>query len=190
MIDWLVANAVPIVFYTAAVLVVAGAVGVIYFRNPVHAALSLLATFLAVAGLFVLQHAEFLAAVQIVVYAGGVMVLFLFVMMLVNVRTLPREQQYVRSLLPAAVVTGGFLAAVVAAGVFARVQLAAVDVAALTAVGGETMGNTEAVGWVLYRDFLLPFEVVSLLLLVAMLGAIVMGRRDRREEDAAEEVRA
>lgn len=190
MMDWVVANVVPIVFYTAAVLVVAGAAGVIWFRNPIHAALSLLATFLAVAGLFVLQHAEFIAAVQIVVYAGGVMVLFLFVMMLVNVRTLPRECQYVRSLLPAAVVTGGFLAAVVAAGLFARSYLAAADPAALTTVEGQVMGNTEAVGWVLYRDFLLPFEVVSLVLLVAMLGAIVMGRRDRPEDDAAEEVRA
>ncbi len=190
MLDWVVANVVPIVFYTAAVLVVAGAVGVIWFRNPVHAALSLLATFLAVAGLFVLQHAEFIAAVQIVVYAGGVMVLFLFVMMLVNVRTLPREYQYVRSLLPVAVVTGGFLAAVVAAGLFARSRLGAAETTALTAVEGEVLGNTEAVGWVLYRDFLLPFELVSLVLLVAMLGAIVMGRRDRREEDAGEEVRA
>lgn len=190
MTQWLVANAVPIVFYTAATLVVAGAVGVIWFRNPVHAALSLLATFLAVAGLFVLQHAEFIAAVQIVVYAGGVMVLFLFVMMLVNVRTLPRELQYVRALLPAAVVTGGFLAAVVAAGLLARRHQAPAEPGALVTVEGQAMGNTEAVGWVLYRDFLLPFEVVSLVLLVAMVGAIVMGRKDKREEDGGEEVQA
>lgn len=190
MTDWVVANVVSIVFYTAAVLVVAGALGVIWFRNPVHAALSLLATFLAVAGLFVLQHAEFIAAVQIVVYAGGVMVLFLFVMMLVNVRTLPRELQYVRALLPAAVVTGGFLAAVVGAGLFAQRYLGAAEPGALTSVEGQPLGNTEAVGWVLYRDFLLPFEVVSLVLLVAMLGAIVMGRRDVREEDGGGEVRA
>ena len=91
-------------FYCLAAVAVAGAVGVIAFRNPVHAALSLLVTFLAVAGLFVLLRAEFLAAVQILVYAGGVMVLFLFVIMLVNVRTLPDEAQYVRRLVPAAVV--------------------------------------------------------------------------------------
>jgi NADH-quinone oxidoreductase subunit J len=181
--NWLVANVVPIVFYTAATLAVAGAVGVIWFKNPVHAALSLLATFLAVAGLFVLRHAEFIAAVQIVVYAGGVMVLFLFVMMLVNVQTLPREYQYVHRLVPAAVVTGGILAAVLAAGILTSGHAAAAPSAALVSVEGQVMGNTEAVGWMLYRDFLLPFEVVSIVLLVAMIGAIVMGRKDRPDEE-------
>ena len=87
--DALIANFGAIVFYTLAAVAVAGAAGVIGLRNPVHAAMSLLLTFLAVAGLFVLQHAELIAAVQVLVYAGGVMVLFLFVIMLVNVRTLP-----------------------------------------------------------------------------------------------------
>ena len=82
-----------------------------------HAALSLLGTFLAVAGLFVLLHAEFLAAVQVLVYAGGIMVLFLFVIMLVNVaRRSPDEPQYLRRLVPAAVVVGVLLAVLVGVG--------------------------------------------------------------------------
>jgi NADH-quinone oxidoreductase subunit J len=162
--DWLLANVPALVFYLLAAVAVAGGVGVIAFAHPVHAALSLLATFLAVAGLFVLQHAEFIAAVQILIYAGGVMVLFLFVIMLVNVRNLPEEPQYLRRLVPVAVVLGGLLAVLTGVGVWA-------------ALGGAAAGNTEAVGWSLYRDYLLPFEVVSVVLLVAMIGAIVMGRR-------------
>ena len=175
--DWLLANVPALIFYALAGVAVAGAIGVIAFSHPVHAALSLLATFLAVAGLFVLQHAEFLAAVQILIYAGGVMVLFLFVIMLVNVRHLPDEPQYLRRLVPAAVVVGAVLAILVGVGVWSALGAAPADPAALTTVAGGAAGNTEAVGWSLYRDYLLPFEVVSVVLLVAMIGAIVMGRR-------------
>ena len=182
--DWLLSNFSAIVFYFAAALAVLGAIGVIWFRHPVHAALSLLMTFLAVAGLFILARAEFLAAVQILVYAGGVIVLFLFVIMLVNVRSLPREDQYLGRLVPAAVVLGGLLVAVLAVGLWAGWQGAPADGAALVSVEGSFAGNTEAVGWMLYRQFLLPFEVASVILLVAMVGAIVLGRkgRQRREE--------
>jgi NADH-quinone oxidoreductase subunit J len=177
--DALVTYFGAIVFYTLAALAVAGAAGVIGYRNPVHAAMSLLMTFLAVAGLFVLLHAELIAAVQILVYAGGVMVLFLFVIMLVNVRTLPTEEKYVRRLLPVAVVISVVLVALVLVGVWAAFRAPAGPVAALVSVEGQAMGNTEAVGWSLYRDYLLPFEVVSVVLLVAMIGAIVMGRKEK-----------
>jgi NADH-quinone oxidoreductase subunit J len=178
VLDAFVANFGAIVFYLLAAIALAGAAGVIAFRSPVHAALSLLGTFLAVAGLFVLNHAEFLAAVQILVYAGGVMVLFLFVIMLVNVRSLPQEAQYMRRLVPAAAAIGAVLAALVGVGMWAAATGAAGDPAALTQVEGRTLGNTEAVGWSLYRDYLLPFEVISVVLLVAMIGAIVLGRRE------------
>ncbi len=174
-----------LVFYALAALAVAGAIGVIGFRSPVHAALSLLGTFLAVAGLFVLAHAEFLAAVQVLVYAGGVMVLFLFVIMLVNVRTIPSEPQYVRRLVPAALVVGGLLALLVGVGIWAAVHGAPAASAPLVSLHGQAVGNTEAVGWDLYRDYLLPFEVVSLVLLVAMIGAIVMGRREQPGKEEA-----
>jgi NADH-quinone oxidoreductase subunit J len=176
---WFVVHFAQIVFYCLAACAVAGAVGVIGFRSPVNAALSLLGTFLAVAGLFVLMHAEFLAAVQILVYAGGIMVLFLFVIMLVNVRTVPQEPQYLSRLVPVAVGLGGLLAVLVGVGLWAAAQGSAVDSAALRQVQGLPLGNTEAVGWNLYRDYLLPFEVVSIVLLVAMIGAIVMGRKEK-----------
>ena len=117
--SWFIVHFAQIVFYFLAACAVAGAIGVIGFRNPVNAALSLLGTFLSVAGLFVLMHAEFLAAVQILVYAGGIMVLFLFVIMLVRVRTIPEEPQYLRSLAPAAVGVGGLLAVLVGVGLWA-----------------------------------------------------------------------
>ena len=174
--SWFVVHFADVVFYVLAACAVAGAIGVISFRNPVHAALSLLRTFLAVAGLFVLVHAEFLAAVQILVYAGGVMVLFLFVIMLVRVRTIPNEPQYVRGLVPAAVGIGVLLAVLVGVGVWAAVQGTPASGAALHRVQGVSLGNTEAVGWNLYRDYLLPFDVVSIVLLVGLFGAFVLGR--------------
>jgi NADH-quinone oxidoreductase subunit J len=183
--SWFVVHFADIVFYVLATCAVAGAVGVIGFRHPVNAALSLLGTFLAVAGLFVLMHAEFLAAVQILVYAGGVMVLFLFVIMLVRVRTLPHEPQYLRALVPAAVGVGVLLAVLVGVGVWAAAYGTPASGAVLHQVQGVSVGNTEAVGWSLYRDYLLPFEVVSIVLLVAMIGAIVMGRKEAEKEGDA-----
>ena len=177
--DFIVSHFAQIVFYTLAVLTVAGGVGVIALRNPVHAALSLLWTFLMVAALFVLRHAEFLAAVQVLVYAGGIMVLFLFVIMLVNVRGLTPDTVYLSQLAPLAIVAGVLIGALLAV-VFSLGVLAAGshDATALQQVDGRVVGNTEAVGMVLYTKYLVPFEVVSVVLLVAMIGAIIFGRRD------------
>ena len=182
---WFLVHFAQVVFYCLAACAVAGAVGVIAFRSPVHAALSLLATFLAVAGLFVLMEAEFLAAVQILVYAGGVMVLFLFVIMLVNARTIPQEPQYLGRLAPAAVGLGALLAVLVGVWLWAAAHGNPGDASSLRQVQGVPLGNTEAVGWSLYRDYLLPFEVVSIVLLVAMIGAIVMGRKETGKEGGA-----
>lgn len=176
--DALVTHFGAVVFYALAGLAVAGAIGVISLKNPVHAAMSLLGTFLAVAGLFVLQRAELIAAVQVLVYAGGVMVLFLFVIMLVNVRTLPEQEGFMRRLRPAVAVVSAVLVGLVGIGTWAAYRGPAGPIAPLVSVEGRPLGNTEAVGWSLYRDFLLPFEVVSIVLLVAMIGAIVMGRKE------------
>ena len=181
--SWFVAHFGEIVFYVLAGCTLAGAVGVIGFRHPVNAALSLLGTFLSVAGLFVLMHAEFLAAVQILVYAGGIMVLFLFVIMLVRVRTIPSEPQYLRGLAPAAVGLGGLLAVLVGVGLWAAAQAPLSDPKVLHQVQGMSFGNTEAVGWNLYRDYLLPFEVASVFLLVAMIGAVLLGKRSTEKMD-------
>jgi len=178
--DFLVTHFGEILFYSFAGIVLVGAIGVVTLKNPVHSAISLLATFVVVAALFVLSHAEFLAAVQIMVYAGGIMVLFLFVIMLARVKGVSPDQAFLSHLVPVAVVGGVLLTALVAAGVLLGV-LAVGDgaAAAMQAVDGVQVGNTEAVGMVLYTKYLVPFEVVSVVLLVAMIGAIVFGRRDR-----------
>jgi len=177
--DFLVTHFAEIMFYLFAGLAVAGGVGVIALRNPVHAAVSLLATFLMVAALFVLRHAEFLAAVQAMVYAGGIMVLFLFVIMLVNVKKLTPEKAFLSAQAPLAVAAGVLLGALMAVALLVGVIAGGeADPAALQTVGTEVLGNTEAVGWELYRTYLVPFEVVSVVLLVAMVGAIVFGRKD------------
>jgi NADH-quinone oxidoreductase subunit J len=190
MVDFLVAHFQEIMFYILAALCVAGGVGVITLRNPVHSAISLLGTFLAVAALFVLREAEFLAAVQIMVYAGGILVLFLFVIMLVNIRRLQPEQVFLSRHAAVAVAAGVVLGAVIAFGVLwgtfpdATTAPAVVAdtgetaVSPLRGIDGEEVGNTEAVGWLLYRTYLVPFEVVSVVLLVAMIAAIIYGRKD------------
>ena len=176
--EYLVSNFAVLLFYLFAALTIAGAIGVVTLKNPVHAAISLLGTFLMVAALFVLKHAEFLGAVQLLVYAGGILVLFLFVIMLVNVRKLRPESAYLSNLAPAAVATGTLFGVMIAlVMVLARLSGPAGDPAALRMVEGQALGNTEAVGWVLYRTYLVPFEVVSVILLVAMIGAIVFGLR-------------
>jgi len=179
-------------FWVLAAVVVIGAIGVVVMRQPVHSALFLLLSFVAVAGLFVLANAEFLAAVQILVYAGGIMVLFLFTIMLVNVRRQETEgfihrQAGVAILLGAAfyVVVGGLL--VGEARKLATSDLAAAaDPARLMSVtiaGVKVAGNSQAVGWALYRDYFLPFEIASVFLLVAMIGAVVLGKRTMEKVD-------
>jgi NADH-quinone oxidoreductase subunit J len=176
--EFLVANAGGIVFWVFAVLMVVSAILVVTLRNPMYGAISLLVSFLSVAVLFLLREAEFLAGVQMFVYGGGIMVLFLFVIMLVNLQGLHESRRFLEQLPWALILV---IAGVTLFGmIFAGAQFGAVDGTseAMRTVDGEVMGNSEAVGWILYRDFLLPFEVASVFLLVAMIGAVVLGRRD------------
>ena len=187
--DFLTANFGAILFYVVAALTVAGAVGVVMLRNPVHAALALLETFVMVAVLFILRHAEFLAAVQVLVYAGGIMVLYLFVIMLAKIKDLRAEDVFLSGIAPLAVLGGVLLGALVAGGILlGSMTMGSGAAAALQTVEGEVIGNTEAVGWVLYTRYLVPFEVVSVVLLVAMIGAIIFGRRDAAFEQPSGEV--
>jgi NADH-quinone oxidoreductase subunit J len=187
--DIQIANYGAILFYVVAAVIVAAAVGVVAFRSPVHSAVSLLLTFLMVAVLFVMSHAEFLAAVQVLVYAGGIMVLYLFVIMLVRITDLGPGTVFLSGLAPLAVLGGVVFGCLIAIGILLG-SMAAGDggAAAMTAIEGETIGNTEAVGWILYMKYLVPFEVVSVVLLVAMIGAIFFGRRDAGLAGAGEEV--
>ncbi|HKY33707.1 MAG TPA: NADH-quinone oxidoreductase subunit J [Candidatus Polarisedimenticolia bacterium] len=160
-----------IVFYVLASVCVVSSVMVVTRRNPVHAALFLVLAFFAVAGIYVVLSAEFLAAVQVLVYAGGIMVLFLFVIMLV-----PLDLR--AGLPPARHVAGSLLLAAVLAAVLVSIFWDAPSPAFMGSVGALTEGggNIEAVGMELYRRYLLPFEIASVLLLVAMVGAVVLAR--------------
>lgn len=183
--DYLVSNFAAIIFYIVAALTIAGAVGVIALKSPVHSALSLLATFFLVAVLFILRYAEFLAAVQVLVYAGGIMVLFLFVIMLVSVKSVRPDTAFLTQWTPLAIVGGSFVGLLLALSVlFGVLAAGSGDVAPLRMVDGQVVGNTEAVGITLYTKYLVPFEIVSVVLLVAMIGAIIFGRRDAAFEGA------
>lgn len=141
-------------------------------RNPVTSAMFLVLTIVALAGLFVLLHAFFLAAIQILVYAGAVMVLFLFVIMMLD---LPEEEKrrYSRA---------GLLAGVIAAGSLLSVLLAAISRAqpGRDPMPATVEGTAEPLGRLLFTDYLLPFEVLSVLLLVAMIGVILLSKKELR----------
>jgi len=162
-------------FYLLASVCLGSAMMVVTRKNPVHAALFLVLAFFCVAGIYVILSAEFLAAVQILVYAGGILVLFLFVIMLV-----PLEPEGMRKpVRTARNVAWSLLSALLVAGVLMTFFRGAQPVGqggsvdTLVAYGG----NIEAVGMELYRRYLLPFEIASILLLVAMIGAVVLARR-------------
>jgi NADH-quinone oxidoreductase subunit J len=164
-----------IAFYLFAAAILGFGVLVITAKSTVHSILFLVANFLFVAGLYVLLGAQFLAVIQVVVYAGGIVVLYLFVVMLVNLKRPPEahRDRRRRSRL------GFVLAAVVLAEVVLIAAYRFARPASLVAPAG-SLGphNVEQVGWLLYTDYLVPFEVASMLLLVAMIGAIVLARRE------------
>jgi NADH-quinone oxidoreductase subunit J len=164
-------------FYFFAAIAVVASLLVIGQRNPVHSVLLLIASFCALAGLYVLLDAPFVAVIQIIVYAGAIMVLFLFVVMLLNA---PREDVDANEpgvLGPASMRFGAVLA----------VALVAELIWALTRGGGESgafpagsVTSVSAIGRVLFTDYAFPFEVTSVLILVAMIGAVLLARRDER----------
>jgi len=166
-----------IAFYTLSVLILGLAIMVVTAKNTVHSVLFLVMNFLGVAALYVVLEAEFLAVIQILVYAGGIVVLYLFVVMLVNLKREPEAHQDPRRLgLVGLVLTGAVLLELAGIVVYSysRETVAPVVAAAELPV----QGNIEQVGWLLYTDYLIPFEVASVLLLVAMIGAIVLAKRE------------
>ncbi len=160
-----------------AFVIAAASVLVVVLRNPIYSALSLLVMFFHVAGLYVTLHAEFLAAVQVIVYAGAILVLYLFVVMLLNIK---QDDRYHRQW-PVAGVIGVALAleALVLTLLKSRGPASATSSEEKTVAA---LGNTESLGDMLYSTYLFPFEVASLILLVAMVGAILLAKRDLLEE--------
>jgi len=171
------------IFVAFAALALMTAVAVVASRNPVHSALWLLASFLLVACIFILEEAEFVGAVQILVYAGGIMVLFLFVIMLVHQRTAAGTSKFQHQWDVALL----FLPLFLIPFLYILGTEKYTDVArapdAFRMIGARIVGNTEAVSWLLFRDYLLPFEVASIFLLVAMIGAVVLGKRSVEKVD-------
>ena len=164
-----------IFFYVFAAMTLGGGLLTITRKNAIHSALFLIVSLMGVAGLYLLQQAEFLFAVQIVLYIGGIMVLFLFVIMLVNLDEAAKEKQFNKQWLIALVCV-----ALVAAQVFYFLAKGsgtfriASPVVTAPAAG---LGNTELLADVLFTEYLLPFEIASILLLVAVVGSVVMAKK-------------
>ena len=182
-----------LVFFAAAVMMLSGAVGVVAFRNPVHAALGLVLTLFGVAVQFVAMEAHFLAAVQVIVYAGAIVVLFLFVIMLLGVdQAMDLSIEPIKVQRPLAIVTGlGLLALLAAAIVQARDALVlnpgtGLDVAVET---GDHDSNISQLAQNLFGDNIFAFELTSVLLIVAVVGTVLMTRKwpkaASENEDAA-----
>ena len=162
-----------LIFYPLAGFCVALALGVIFNKSPVGSAISLIGMMLGLAGIFVLQQAHFIAIVQIIIYAGAIMVLFMFVIMLLNLKQGENEGWASRDKnLPLSVLTG-FLAV----GILYKITmvLLSVDMDTPTSLP-DSFGTVAVIGETLFTDFVLPFEVASILLLLAMVGAVVLAK--------------
>ena len=173
-----------VVFVVSAVIVLGGALGVILGRNPVHSALSLVATLFGVAVLLIAQEAHFLAAVQVIVYAGAIVVLFLFVIMLLGVDQV--EDLSVDPLVGqrfAAVVVGLATLGLTGAAVWRASTTLTGERSALAAPDDATPNITQ-LARLLFTDYVFAFEATAILLTVAVVGAVVLARRPPTGEDA------
>ena len=158
-------------FYFLSFLAILAAVMVVVSRNPIHSVLYLIITFFCIAGHYVLLNAQFLAVVHVIVYAGAIMVLFLYVIMLLN---LNKESEPHKSTLLkiTATVCGGLLMIILIGSLKGTEQMMEQHVAT-----GD-ISLVKNLGKVMFRDFLIPFEVTSLLLLAAMVGAVMLGKSE------------
>jgi NADH-quinone oxidoreductase subunit J len=187
-------------FWILAPIALGSGVSVVLLRNPVHAALMLVVNFFMIAVLFAVLEAQFLAVVQIIVYAGAIMVLFLFVIMLLGVdRPQERARDRIPGQRPAAVLLGVLLFAALLVGVAAPYlssasacnvppqAAAANECRGLAEINAAPGGNPRGIGRVLFTTYVWPFEVASVLLVIAALGAIVLGRKREDPSDLYEE---
>ncbi|MBL7916710.1 MAG: NADH-quinone oxidoreductase subunit J [Bacteroidia bacterium] len=160
-----------IAFFVLAFLSIFSAMMVVFSRKPVHSVLSLIFCFFTIAGHYILLNAQFLAAVHIIVYAGAIMVLFLFVIMLLNLNA-ESEPHKTSAGKIAAVVSGGLLLLVLVS------VLKSTDGLQLSASPDSQVGMVKNLGMVLYDKYMLPFEVSALLFLTAMIGATMIGKKE------------
>jgi NADH-quinone oxidoreductase subunit J len=166
-----------VIFYFFGGIAVAGAVLTVTRRNAVHSAIFLVTSLLATAGIFLQLRAEFLFIVQIILYVGGIMVLFVFVIMLVNLDVALQQIQFARQKWVALIVSLA-LAAQVGVMFWSSGKMPGQGLPVLAAAPADKLpANSEAVAYDLFNAYLLPFEIASVLLLVAMIGAVVMAKR-------------
>lgn len=160
-----------ILFWFLSALAIAAAIGVIASKNPIYSVLCLVVVFFAISGHYILMNAQFLAIVNIIVYAGAIMVLFLFVIMLMNLNaeTEPVKNIYLKM---AGIISGLTLMIVLVAA------LSHAETANVVMRAGTSVGLTENLGKALFNNYVVPFEISSVLFLSAMVGAILIGKKD------------
>jgi len=168
-----------ILFWILAAVALISAILVISSKNPVYSVLSLIVTFFAISGHYVLLNAQFLAVVNIIVYAGAIMVLFLFVIMLMNLskESEPQKNKYLKLI---GAVAGGCLLLVLIAALRDTEQR-------MTELTTGDIGLIQNLGKALFSDYVVPFEISSILFLSAMIGAVVLGKREKQEKVIPEE---
>ncbi|MGD2073954.1 MAG: NADH-quinone oxidoreductase subunit J [Gammaproteobacteria bacterium] len=179
-----------IVFYLFAAILVYAATRVITVRNPVHAALHLVLAFFTSAALWLLLEAEFLAITLVLVYVGAVMVLFLFVVMMLDINVAPVKEGFIKYL-PAALTVAGLM--IIEMYLVVRSNYFDAEAMPAPAPRPSDYSNTRELGSVLYTDYVYPFEVASVILLVAIIAAIALTMRKRPEtrfQNPAEQVKA
>lgn len=162
-----------IMFWSLAALALFSAIMVVASKNPIHSILFLIVCFFAISGHYIMLNAQFLAIVNIIVYAGAIMVLFLFVVMLMNLNAAsePSKNKYMQF---AGLISGGCLFLVIISAISDTQQA---EAAVLTGTGDN--GLIKNLGMVLFRDYVIPFEISSVLFLSAMIGAVVIGKKPR-----------
>jgi NADH-quinone oxidoreductase subunit J len=163
--------ATPFFFYLLAGIMLIGGILVITCKNPVHSALALIVTLLAQASIYLMLYAPFVAGVQIILYAGGIMVLFLFVIMLVSIDRSVRERQFNSQWVV------GIIAATALGGLFIAVYTKGKNIFPEHALPVVENDNTQKIAIMLYGQYMFAFEIASLLLLVAIIGAVVMAKK-------------
>ncbi len=172
-------NLVQIVFWVLSSLATVSAIMVLVSKNPVHSVLWLIAVFFAISGHYILLNAQFLAIVNLIVYAGAIMVLFLFVIMLMNLNKERDPQKNVWIKLAGAV-SGGCLLMVLVSLVKQATEINGKE----AMLGKGDIGLIGTLGKVLFTDFVVPFEISSVLFLSAMVGAVVIGKKDSKLENS------
>jgi len=172
-----------ILFFLFAAAAIAGALGVVLNRNPVHAAMSLVVTLISVAVFFLLQNAQLVAVVQIIVYASAIVVLFLFVIMLLGVDRREALAETLRFQRPVAVALGVIVLAEILFLTGHEWATGAKTAHGVGVTGGSFGNNIERVARVLFTDFLWPFEITAVLLVVAVVGSVVLARRSGERSD-------